>query len=51
MGRFMKFLGDLTSRKCCVCEVKIVEDTVFYVAYPNDLYCKGCAERHPDFQR
>jgi len=51
MGRFMKFIGDLTSRKCCTCNKKIGENEVFYVAYPNDLYCVSCAASHPDYKR
>lgn len=35
----MKFLNELTQRKCLNCDKLIPENQEYWLRYPNDIYC------------
>lgn len=39
MNKLMKFLNELTKRKCLNCDQAIGENQEYWLRYPNDIYC------------
>jgi len=39
MNKLLKFLNELTKRKCLNCDKTIGENQEYWLRYPNDIYC------------
>jgi hypothetical protein len=39
MGKLMKYLSSLTEVKCLECDKLVNKNEMYYLRYPNDVYC------------
>jgi hypothetical protein len=39
MGKLMKYLSSLVEVKCLECDKLVDKNEVYYLRYPNDVYC------------
>lgn len=51
MATLREWYEAVTALRCLACNSEIPRSTRYYVEYPRDTYCAGCAQSRPGFTR